>query len=88
MPYALREFRDTPNPNAVKCVLDRSMGEGMRSYFNAAQAAGDPVASRLFAIEGVTNVLIHGDWLTVSKRPEAAWGPIRRAVEQVLRGVE
>lgn len=83
----VREFRDTPNPNAVKCILDRSIGPpGMRSYFNAEQAAGDPVASRLFAIEGVTNVLIHGDWLTVSKRPDVAWGPIRKAVEGVLRG--
>ena len=40
----VREFRDTPNPNAVKCLLDRSIGEGMRSYFDATQAAGDPVA--------------------------------------------
>jgi hypothetical protein len=82
----VREFRDTPNPNAVKCLLDRSIGEGMRSYFNATQAAGDPVAERLFAIDGVTNVLIHGDWLTVGKRPDAPWGPIRKAVEGVLRG--
>ena len=88
MPYTVREFHNTPNPNALKCVLDRSMGDGMRSYFNAGQAAGDAVASRLFAIDGVTNVLIHGDWLTVSKRADAAWGPIRTAVERVLRGVE
>lgn len=88
MPYAVRAFQDTPNPNALKCVLDRSAGEGSRSFFNAEAAAGDPIASRLFAIDGVTNVLIHGDWITVNKRAEAAWAGIKRAVERVLREVE
>jgi NFU1 iron-sulfur cluster scaffold homolog, mitochondrial len=88
MGYRVKQFQETPNPNAVKCVLDRRIAERPRSYFRAEDAAGDDVGSRLFAIGRITNILISADWVTVSKRPEAAWGPIRKAVEQVLGGVE
>ena len=81
------EFLETPNPNAVKCVLDRSLGERPRSYFRAEEAASDAVGRALFAIEGVTNVLISGDWVTVSKRSEVAWGPVREGVRRVMAGV-
>jgi len=82
------EFRGTPNPNAVKCVLDRSLGPRPRSYFRAEEAASDPVGRALFAIEGVTNVLISGDWATVSKRAEARWGPIKEGVRRVMAELE
>lgn len=84
MGYRVRTFQETPNPNALKCVLDRSVGGGMRSYFNAGDAAGDALGAALFAVPGVTNVLINGGWITVSKRPEAAWKEIRAGVERVL----
>lgn len=85
MPLAVRQFQPTPNPCALKCILDGVVSDRPRSYFNAAQAAGDPLASRLFEIDGVTNLLISGDWITVSKTPEAAWSQIKPAVQQVLR---
>ncbi len=77
-------FQETPNPNAVKCVLDRPVG-GSRSYFNGAQATDDALGRALFAIPGVVNVLMHGDWITVGKAPEAPWKSLRAAVERVLR---
>lgn len=88
MPYTVVSFQSTPNPNALKCLLDRKTGDRLRSYFNAGQAAADPLARALFAIDGVTNVLISTDWVTINKRPEAAWKPIKAAVERVLREAE
>ena len=88
MPYRVRKFQSTPNPNALKCVLDRSAGDTPRSYFRADEAAADPLASRLFAIHGVTNILINGDWITVSKSAQADWKAIRAGVEQVLGAAE
>ncbi len=88
MPYAVAKFQETPTPNAIKCVLDRRAGDRPRSYFDAASAQGDPIASRLFAIEGVTNVLINGDWITVNKSPDASWADVKRGIERVLREVE
>lgn len=80
------EFAETPNPNAIKCVLDAKVSDKARSYFNAAAAEADPLASALFAIPGVTNVLILGDFVTVSKAPASAWAPIRKGIRKVIEG--
>ena len=42
-----------------------------------------PLAAALFAVEGVTGVLLMGDWLTVNKSPEAKWPAIKRGVEKL-----
>lgn len=88
MGYVVKQFQETPNPNAVKCVLDRRLSERVRSYFNSGQAMGDELAARLFAVEGVSNILINSDWITIGKRPEAGWGPIKAGVERVLGEAE
>ena len=88
MSYRVKKFQDTPNPNALKCVLDRRAGDKARSFFPAADAAADPLGAALFSVTGVTNILINGDWITVSKRPEAQWREIKEGVERVLRAAE
>lgn len=85
MPYKVVSFETTPNPNAIKCVLDRSPGERPRSYFNAESAQGDPLAAALFGIDGVTNVLIHTQWISVNKTPEADWAGVKAGVRRVLK---
>lgn len=84
MPYKVVKFQETPNPNAIKCVLDRSPTDTPRSYFNAAAAESDPLAAALFRIPGVTNVLINDGWITVSKDAKEPWRPLQNAVERVL----
>ena len=88
MGYRVKAFQETPNPNAVKCVLDRRTGEKVRSYFRADQAAADPLGAALFSVPGVSNVLINADWVTVSKRPEASWRDVKAGVERVLGAAE
>lgn len=85
MPYTVTSFQPTPNPNALKCLLDRPMPEPIRSFRSAAEAEADPVARALFAVPGVTSVLISGGWLAVNKAPDSPWPPIKRAVEAVLK---
>jgi len=85
MPLRVKSFQATPNPNAVKCVLEGRLDPAPRSYFKAEEAASDPLASSLFAIPGVTNLLLQPDWITVGKAPDADWKPIRAAIERVLR---
>lgn len=80
MPYTVTEFRETPNPNAVKCVLDRSPGATPRSYRAATEAADDPLATLLFGVPGVTGLLIHDGWVTVSKSDSAKWTGIKPAL--------
>lgn len=84
MPYRVVRFETTPNPNAVKCVLDRSPATTPRSYFTAESAANDPLGSALFAIDGITNVLIHDGWVSVCKAPDAPWPSLKTALKQVF----
>jgi hypothetical protein len=93
MPYRVTDFQTTPNPNALKCVLDRKLASPPqppppRSYFNADQTKGDPLAVALFAIPGVRNLLIQAAWITVSKAADSDWKPIKSAVERVLNEAE
>ncbi|MGD9690815.1 MAG: NifU N-terminal domain-containing protein [Phycisphaerales bacterium] len=94
MPLIVREYHETPNPNAVRLVLDRQSGgpfpEGLstRWYTSAAAAADDPLARELLALPGVSAVLIGAGWLTINKDAQASWRAIKRNVERVLARVE
>lgn len=88
MPYSIREFQTTPNPNALKCILDKPLSpaaEAIRSFRARHEAAGDPLGEALFAIPGVSSVLLSGDWLTVNKTSDALWPGIKKGVQDVLR---
>lgn len=84
MPYRVVRFEDTPNPNAVKCVLDRPVATTTRSYRDKPAPGSDPLADCLFAIDGVTNLLFVADWVTVSKEPRKPWRAVKSAVEKAL----
>jgi len=85
MGYRVVEVVATPNPNARKFILDHPISDGPLSFFTASAAATHEVASSLFAIEGVTNLLLLGDFITVSKRPELRWDAIVTAVRKTLK---
>ena len=87
MPFRVTEIQPTPNPNATKFVLDRSISDAPTSFRSAEQATGHPVAERLFAIAGVSSLLLLGDFVTVNKDAAASWPPIKRKVRQVLAGI-
>jgi len=87
LPFRVEVVEQTPNPNVVKFVLDRPICEGSISFFNAAAAVQHPVASRLFGIKGVVNVLLLRDFITVSKSPDASWSQIKTQVRKVLESV-
>jgi NFU1 iron-sulfur cluster scaffold homolog, mitochondrial len=84
MPFLIRTFETTPNPNAVKCILDRPISQGPRSFLSAGAADADPLAKALFAVDGVTCILMNGGWMTVNKRPETSWPAVKAGVKQVL----
>jgi len=84
MPFKVLEVQPTPNPNAYKFVLDHPIADQPASFFNAEQGKSHPVAARLFAIDGVTTLLLLGDFVTVNKRPEVPWRAITNKVRDVL----
>lgn len=84
MPFRVTEVQPTPNPNAAKFILDKPIVEQPASFFNAAAAKGNAIAEALFAIPGVTSLLLLGDFVTVNKTADAQWGQIAAAVKAVL----
>lgn len=88
MPFRVVKYQATPNPNAVKVMLDKPITDRPRSFRNADDVNGDALAARFFAIEGVTGLLFNGDWFTVNKDPSADWGPLKKAVERELARVD
>jgi hypothetical protein len=68
-------FQPTPNPNAGKFVVNRPVvgGNASKSYYNALQAADQPVASALFEIPGVQSLFMVEDFITVTKAADADW---------------
>lgn len=85
MPVSVR-FQPTPNPNAGKFTVDRPVVEGKasKSFYSAAQAEADPVASALFALDGVASVFMVDDFVTVTKSPDADWNALVPAVTAAL----
>lgn len=86
MPLRVTRFEPTPNPNAVKCLVEPRTGDAIRSYFKPADAAQDPLAAALFAIPGVTNVMIQPAFITVCKSAGTPWPATRDAIARVLAG--
>lgn len=84
MPFRVNEVQPTPNPNAAKFILDRTVAEQPTSFFNAAAAEGHPLASKLFAIPGVSSVLLLSDFVTINKSSAARWADIKSQVSAVL----
>ncbi|MFM9957643.1 MAG: NifU N-terminal domain-containing protein [Phycisphaerales bacterium] len=89
MPLEIASFESTPNPNAVKCVLAGEAlppGAANVSARTPEEAGVHALAAALFALDGVTGVLITRAWLTVNKSPDAEWkslkAKIKRAVAQ------
>ena len=76
------QVEGTPNPNAAKFVLVHGgLGSDSRSFFSAADAAGDPLARRLFEIRGVRALFMVENFITVTRSEDMAWDEI---VEEAL----
>jgi hypothetical protein len=84
MGFGVREIVTTPNPNAVKFMLDGRIADRPTSFFNAGAAKGHAMAEKLFGIPGVSSLLFLEDFVTVNKTPDADWREIAERVKAVL----
>lgn len=98
MGFAVRETQPTPNPNAMKYVLDRVLSAepiSVRAGASGAAVVGSTkssvlstLAERLLAVPGAQAVLLVGDFVTINKSSEARWADINRKVKQILAKFE
>lgn len=82
----IAEIEPTPNPNAMKFILREPLTWGItHSYDSAEDAKNDPLASKLFEIEHVTNVFYVDHWITVSQDGTADWQELMRKLAVPIR---
>lgn len=91
----VKSFQPTPNPNAVKCVLDRVVTREPLSYRPGGGESpptdgseGERLAAALLGVPGVVGVLLNEDWVTVNKSPGADWGEVKAGVKRALAGAD
>ena len=76
------DVQTTPNPNAAKFTLNRTVAAQGTTYRDP--AAAPAWVQRLLGIAGVTQVFALQTFITVSKIPEGDWSVIAPQVERVL----
>lgn len=84
MGFRIIDIETMPNPNALKFNLDRPISRGTLSFVQPLDAGQNPIAASLFAIEGVVSLMFRDDFVTVNKRADADWGPIKATVRRAL----
>ena len=88
METALRIHTErTPNPASVKWVVGTTILDDPRPVSFGAGTAPEvsPLAARILAINGVTDVLLGPDVITVSKAEEFPWRDLGQTVTQAIR---
>lgn len=70
----------SPNPNALRFSLDTTLPDTI-SVNSADEAAGNPFAEAVFAVDGVATIFGVNDFVTVNRKPGADWDPIVEAVQ-------
>ena len=74
------QTEETPNPATLKFIPGREvLPTGTRDFRSADEAGVSPLATRIFAIDGVSGVFLGHDFVTVT-RDEAEWPHIKPAV--------
>lgn len=78
----------TPNPDALKFIVTPAiLKSGTRSFKDFGAAVGDPLASAVFALGGVTSVFYMDRFVTVNKETGQEWSslidPICDVIEEL-----
>jgi len=74
----------TPNPNAVKFTLNRTVASHGTTYRDAASAEA-AWAKQLLGIHGVIQVFAINNFVSVNKTPEADWDAIVPQAARILQ---
>jgi len=76
----------TPNPNALKFVLnERLLKYETRQFHNIEEAKNDPLAKGTFEITGVVSVFYMDKFITIEKSKDTNWGDIQKPFINFLK---
>src|SRR6266480_3738579 len=85
----ISDIEETPNPNAVKCILREPVSNGVALQFNtASHAEKDPLAKALFDVGHVVSVFYMDKMITVEKDAEGDWDDLLPVLAVPIRAAE
>ena len=85
-PISIRAETSLADPDTCKFTVSRSLHPGGPFFFgNQQRAAGSPLGERLFALPGVTNVLIAENVVTIGKELGTSWSGLKAAIGTAIR---
>jgi Fe-S cluster biogenesis protein NfuA len=82
------EIRISAEPvdqHRCKFLVDRPVYGGVRRFASQVEAAGSPLAEALYAIPGVTDLIVSGTLVTVVKDSPEPWQVTGKAVGAAIR---
>ncbi len=75
------QTESTPNPATLKFLPGQTVLDMGSADFPSPDTAGkSPLATRIFAVDGVTGVFFGTDFITVTKADAVDWGHIKPAI--------
>lgn len=84
-PSMFIQTEQTPNPATLKFLPGREvMVSGTADFITATAAARSPLATALFAVDGVRGVFFGGDFVTVTKDETRDWPLLKPSILSVI----
>jgi NFU1 iron-sulfur cluster scaffold homolog, mitochondrial len=72
------QTQPTPNPASLKFLPGQDVSPATPyEFISAEEAAASPLASALFALNGVKNVFLGSDFISLTKSDEADWAVLK-----------
>ena len=82
----IRAETSQADPDTCKFTVSRTVHPGGPFFFDSKdRASGSPLVERLFALSGVSNVLVAETVVTVGKDPSVAWSALKSAIGAAIR---
>ena len=80
------QTEDTPNPSTLKFIPGKDvMAEGTAHFSSIGDASHSPLARRLFGVEGVSDVFLGSDFVSVTKDDSREWFTIKPGVLAAIK---
>ncbi len=78
-------IQSTPNPNALKFVLNVPVkAEGKVTYKSVDECKDNPLAAALFTISNITEVYFYDNYITVTQDGTVDWDAIEDQIKKII----
>ena len=75
------QTEDTPNPSTLKFIPGKDvMPDGTAHFSSIGDASNSPLARRLFGVDGVSDVFLGNDFVSITKDDSREWFTIKPGI--------